>query len=83
MTFAIPYIVFQGATLRFLILEDEKFSLIYLFIIYAPHSTFFDRNIHTVEGGSLTEGKNLLYLLDMRYKVYKMNFSDKIDKKKN
>ena len=53
----------------------------YLSSKYAPH-TFFDRNIHTIEGGSLTEGKNLLYLLDMSYKVYKINFSDKIDKKK-
>ena len=34
MTFAIPYIVFQGATLGFLILEDEKFSLIYILIYY-------------------------------------------------
>ena len=29
-----------------------------------------------------TECENLLYLLDMSSKVYKMNFLDKIDKKK-
>ena len=42
MTFAIPYIVFQGATLSFLILEDENFSLIYILIYHlcAPYSFF-------------------------------------------
>ena len=41
------------------------------------------RSIQLENGGfSSTECKNLLYLLDMSSKVYKMNFLHKIDKKK-
>ena len=41
------------------------------------------RFIQLENGGfSSTECKILLYLLDMSSKVYKMNFLDKIDKKK-
>ena len=45
------------------------------------------RSIQAENGGfsssPSTECKNLLYLLDMSSKVYKMNFLDKIDKKNN
>ena len=53
-----------------------------------PHDDFaeiFDRKIHIqLENGDFspsTDCKNLLYLLDMSSEVYKMIFSDKIDKK--
>ena len=41
------------------------------------------RSIQAENGGFFpTECKNLLYLLDMSSKVYKMNFLDKTDKMK-
>ena len=69
----IPYEVKKTFRGRFLI-EVTNF---YQFLIA--------RSIQLENGGfssSSTECKNLLYLLDMSSKVYKMNFLDKIDKKK-
>ena len=47
------------------------------------HTFLIARSIQLENGGfPSTECKNLLYLLDMSSKLYKMNFLDKIDKMK-